>query len=76
MTDCYHSIFSLYYSMKLYRKNYRNKQNSCYKGTAQQKVVSLYDTPKLKQTRATWWISRVWQRFRHSFANAPLPFTR
>ena len=76
MTNWYHSIFSLYYSMKLYRKNYRNKQNACYKGTAQEKVASLYDTPKPKQMTGIWWISRVWQRFHRSFANAPLPFTR
>lgn len=76
MTNWYHSIFSLYYSMTLYRKNYRNKQNTGYKGAARQNVVSLYDTPKLKQKRATWWISRVWQRFQRNFANAPLPFTR
>lgn len=74
MTTCYHNIFSLYYSMKLYRKKYRNKQNPCYKGLARKKEVSLYGTPKLKQMRATWWISRAWQRFHGSFADAPLPF--
>lgn len=75
MTNWYHSTFSLYYSMMLYRKKHRNKQNACYKGTARQKVISMYDTPKLKQMRATRWISKILQRFHRSFANAPLPFT-
>ncbi|XP_023719273.1 uncharacterized protein LOC111870865 isoform X5 [Cryptotermes secundus] len=61
-----------HYCMKLYTQKYKSKQN---KGISRQKVMRImYDTQKRKHTTVVWWISRAWQRFRRSLANAPFPF--
>ncbi|XP_023719255.1 uncharacterized protein LOC111870865 isoform X3 [Cryptotermes secundus] len=60
------------FGMKLYTQKYKSKQN---KGISRQKVMRImYDTQKRKHTTVVWWISRAWQRFRRSLANAPFPF--
>lgn len=69
-----HHIFSLCFSIKLYRQKYGSKKKPRYKRRARQKVLRMtYGTERQKQT-TVWWISRAWQKFRHRLTNAPFPF--